>query len=523
MIPNEYQDEVERDLSRFGERLVGDILEFAEDAESNPPVHIPYSSWGKRIDTIKTSRGWNELDKVSAEEGIVASGYERKFGSSSRAYQFAKLYLYHPSSAFYTCPLAMTDGAARLIESIGDTELKEKALQNIISRDPKKFWTSGQWMTERTGGSDVGLSETIAKVDGDAYRLYGTKWFTSATTSQMAMTLAKIEGDEKLSLFYVELRDENNSLQNIQVNRLKDKLGTKALPTAELDLKGTPAKLVGEREAGIKNIAILFNVTRIYNATTTVGALRRLLDLAKDFSNKRIAFKKKINEHPLHIRTLADAEVDCQAMFHLTMFTADLLGKEECGTEDEKNYAAPLLRLFTPIAKLWTAKIGMRHTSELIESFGGAGYIEDTGLPKWLRDNQVFSIWEGTTNVLSLDVLRAMTKDGSYPNAARELTKRLNSVSGLENEKEHVSNSIQMLNQFMEGLAGDDRLDQESAARTFAMSLGNITAAVLLLEHASETKDQVFELVAKRFCERNLCEVGNLTALELSDEQKILN
>src|SRR5690606_4112745 len=230
------------------------------------PVHIPYDPWGKRIDEIKVSDSWNQLHEIAAEEGIVAAGYERTQGEFSRLYQFAKLYLYHPSSAIYSCPLAMTDGAARLLELYGTEDMKERAYKFLTSRDPQTFWTSGQWMTERTGGSDVSGTSTIAKKEGDQYKLYGVKWFTSATTSQMAMTLARIEGDEKLSLFYLELRDKSGELQNIQINRLKDKLGTKALPTAELTLSGTPATLVGEAGKGIKTISTLFNITRLYNA-----------------------------------------------------------------------------------------------------------------------------------------------------------------------------------------------------------------------------------------------------------------
>lgn len=208
IFPATLLNEVEADLHRFGTRVVQEMEKLSQEAEASPPVHVPYDPWGKRIDFIKVSDAWNRLHEIAAEEGIVAIGYERKQKEYSRVFQFAKLYLYHPSSAIYSCPLAMTDGAARVIELHGSTEMKNRAFKNLISRDPKTFWTSGQWMTERTGGSDVSGTSTVAVKDGDSYRLHGVKWFTSATTSQMAMTLAKIEGEEKLSLFYVELRDK---------------------------------------------------------------------------------------------------------------------------------------------------------------------------------------------------------------------------------------------------------------------------------------------------------------------------
>src|SRR5690606_20916015 len=125
-----------------------------------------------------------------------------------------------------------------------------------------------------------------------------------------AMALAKIEGDDKLSLFYVELRDKNNKLQNIKINRLKDKLGTKALPTAELTLEGVPAVLIGERGKGVKTIATLFNITRVYNACCAVGYMKRGLDLAIDYAGKREAFGKKLIDHDLHVETLSRLKIN---------------------------------------------------------------------------------------------------------------------------------------------------------------------------------------------------------------------
>ena len=180
---------------------------------------------------------------------MVAAAYERQYGRFARIYQFALAYLFHPSTDIYTCPLAMTDGAARTLLRSGNQALIERAVPHLTSRDPAQFWTSGQWMTESTGGSDVGRSETVARPDEEGmWRLYGRKWFTSAATSQIALALARPEGNPPggrgLALFYVETRDEGGRLCNIRVNRLKDKLGTRKLPTAELTLEGTPAQLV---------------------------------------------------------------------------------------------------------------------------------------------------------------------------------------------------------------------------------------------------------------------------------------
>lgn len=413
-LPSDVFQEVDKDLKNFGKRCAEEFLVWARDAETNPPKLIQYDVFGKRIDEIKVSEGWTKLEHVAAEEGLVSIGYERIYGQFSRLYQFAKLYLYAPSSAIYICPLAMTDGAARLIELFGDQELKEVAYKGLTSRNPNKFLTSGQWMTERTGGSDVSRSMTFAKKTDEGYQLYGHKWFTSAITANMAFTLASTAMPEDgkrapLSLFYLPIRNANNSLNNIEVEALKDKLGTKALPTAQLVLKGTRAKMVGEKDKGVRTISYLFNITRIYNTISAVSFIRRAYALAKVYSEHREAFGKKIGLHPLHQRTLREMEIAYQSNTLLALFLSQLLGKEECGeaSENEKS----LLRFMTPVSKLYTAKQAIVYTSELVESFGGIGYLEDSGIPVLLRDAQVLSIWEGTTNVLSLDMIRAAQKE----------------------------------------------------------------------------------------------------------------
>ncbi|MEK7433111.1 MAG: acyl-CoA dehydrogenase family protein [Cyanobacteriota bacterium] len=515
-IPNEYISEIEKDLENLGNRVVTDILSMSQSAEKNLPELVQYSPWGKRIDEIITSQGWKDLDKVSSEEGLISIGYKRKYQEFSRIYQFAKLYLFTPSSAIYTCPLAMTDGAAKLIEIHGDDFLKNRAYKFLTSTDPKTFWTSGQWMTEKTGGSDVGKTETIAKFEHSEYKLYGDKWFTSATTSQMAFTLARIvdangnliKGSRGLSLFYVETRDENGNLNNISINRLKDKLGTKSLPTAELTLNGTKALLVGTIGDGVKNISALFNVTRIYNSITSVSFMRRGINLSKDYAKKRSAFGKLLSEQKLHVNTLADLEIEYQSAFHSVFYTVSLLGKEECGkaTKDEIS----CLRILTPLIKLYTAKQSINVSSEVLESFGGAGYVEDTGLPKLLRDSQVLAIWEGTTNVLSLDVLRSIQKEATLEPLLNNIYNRLEKItnSKLLDDKNKVITSFLNIKEYLKKASAENSDFWEASARSFAYSLIKTFSASLLLDHAQwsleNNNDDFFLTISKRFCNQEL-------------------
>jgi putative acyl-CoA dehydrogenase len=474
-IPAELLKKWESDFKRFGEKAVGEWLALAEEAENHPPVHVPFDAWGNRIDHIEVSRAWKEFDRISAEEGLVALGYERKDGAFSRINQFVRLFLFAPSSAIYTCPLAMTDGAARALEIHGSKEQKQKILAHFTSRDPSRFWTSGQWMTERTGGSDVSGTSTIARLENGKYRLYGMKWFTSATTSQVAMTLARIEGAPEgsrgLSLFCLELRDCKDKLNHIEVHRLKEKLGTHALPTAELTLDGTFAELVGEPGNGVKKISSLFNITRIYNACCAVAGMRRALALAYDYTDRRKVFGKLLRDHPLHMETLNSLSTIYERCFHLLFRTVELLGKEEVGEASDEE--ARLLRLLTPLVKLYTAKQGIGIASEVLESFGGAGYVEDTGLPRLLRDAQVLAIWEGTTNVLSLDVLRAIEKE----NALEPLLKDMRAKLGSGDKK---------LNGRISALEKEYSSVTEAQARRFAWALAETYGEILVLEHAEK-------------------------------------
>ena len=482
LLPDNVFESISIGLDSLGERAAHEMPDYAADAEQNPPVHVPFDPWGRRIDDIRVADGWQQLHRIAAEEGIVATAYERQHGSASRLHHFARLYLYHPSSAIYSCPLAMTDGAARIIEQHGDADMKSRAFAALTNRDPERFWTSGQWMTERAGGSDVSGTATVARKDGERYRLYGTKWFTSATTSPIAFTLARVEENgtpsEKLSLFYVETRDASGALDNIEVHRLKDKLGTRALPTAELTLHGTRAHLVGEPGRGVATIATLLNITRLYNTCCAASQMRRAVTLATDFARKREAFGKRLIDHALHAGTLESLEAETRVATLMVLHAAQLLGREECG--EASDVERKLLRLVTPMAKLYTAKQSIAVCSEALECFGGAGYVEDTGLPWLLRDAQVLSIWEGTTNVLSLDMLRAAGKDDSLPLFLEDIRGRIKAI-----DAEALQGPCGQVEQWLGELGAMSQRDPERNARRIAYRAARILGATLMAEHAA--------------------------------------
>ncbi|HEY5022352.1 MAG TPA: acyl-CoA dehydrogenase family protein, partial [Gemmatimonadaceae bacterium] len=450
-----------------------------------------------------------------------------RHGPRSRIHQFAKLYLFAPSSALYSCPLAMTDGAARFLEVHGDKSM-QPVLAHLISRDPSEFWTSGQWMTERTGGSDVASTSTIAACEeGDSYSLYGSKWFTSATTSQVAMTLARIEGapagSHGLSVFLIHLCGNDGMLRNIRIERLKDKLGTRALPTAELTLEGTPAQLVGGEGDGVRKIATLFNVTRVYNAVAAVAGMRRAVALASDYARRRRAFGKSLIEHPLHLETLADMHLELRAAFLLAFRVVELLGKDECGDATESE--ARLLRFLIPVAKLYTAKQAIAVASETLEAFGGAGYLEDTGMPRLLRDAQVLSIWEGTTNILSLDALRAMERGDVLAEWASDVRRRLSGLKLVEltSCRDRTLSAVQRIEQYAARAKGEGSEFQQAGARAFAYAIARTEAAALLIESADAQSDRAAVASARRWCARELAPLVDADSNHRADSVSLEN
>jgi len=481
-LPTERRAALDADLDVLGDYAVM-AWQRACTTTRRKPVLTQWDAWGRRVDRIELTTAWQEGPVVTTGHAVLAAGHEDH--QHARLEEFARVYLYHVASEFYTCPLAMTDGAATALKASGNHALIERALPHFLSRDPASFWLSGQWMTETHGGSDVGHTETVAKQGSDGqWRLYGRKWFSSAVVGEAALALARPEGAGSgtgaLALFYVETMDGAQRKPELVIDRLKDKLGTQELPTAEIHLDGLPAWPLGELAHGMRQVAPMLNVTRTWNAIGAVAHMARAISLARDFAARRQAFGRPLLEQPLHARTLADMQAEREGAFALAFEVAHLLGRVEHGAVAP--HEAALLRLLTPLAKLWTGKLAVRICSEAIECFGGAGYIEDTGLPQLLRDAQVYAIWEGTTNVLSLDSLRALAGGGL--GALRTAT-----AGWLEgNDDMHAASAIR---QTLDAAAR--WLDQhavqrdmlEAGARGLAFTLARCAAAALLARQAA--------------------------------------
>jgi alkylation response protein AidB-like acyl-CoA dehydrogenase len=502
---------IEGDLTELGE-FASSAWTQARARERCEPKLTHWNAWGERIDRIELTPAWLAAQPLAASHGLVAAGHETTHGASARVHQFAMVYLFHCASEFFTCPLAMTDGAATALKASGNRRLIERALPHWLSRDPQQFWISGQWMTENAGGSDVAGTETTAREENGRWRLYGRKWFTSAINANTALALARpagaAPGSDSLALFYLEPQKPDGRWRNIAIDRLKDKLGTRELPTAEIHLDGAPAELVGEAKHGVRQIAPMLNITRTWNAIGALATMRRGIALARDYSNRRIVFGRPLSEQPLYQDALAGMQAEFEAAFHLTFYVTELLGRAQSGQTDEAQQN--LLRLLTPLVKLWTGKLATAIASEACECFGGMGYLEDTGIPQLLRDAQVWSIWEGTSNVQALDFLRAFRGTGGLQpllSAQRTILSQVQ-AGELESCARAAREAATKITEWLQKATTGEREHIEAGAREVAIGLARTFALSLLARHAEwalrAENDPRPAAAARRFAEHGL-------------------
>lgn len=527
------------ELRELGDYVISkEIFEWQEDAETNIPRVEHQGTFGHPKNRLIVSQGWKLLKAKAFAAGIISESYDRKYAEESRTVAFIKNWLFSASSATVLCPFAMTDGTARVLEVFAkDDERLQEWYKHLVSRDPTEAWTSGQWMTERAGGSDVRNTETVATssfrgesgsqdhanaapIQGNAtsdivtvgtgprdYTVNGFKWFSSATDSECSILLAKREGEAGLSCFIGKLTPET-----VIINRLKKKFGTIALPTAELELRNHPVILLGQANNGVPVIATVLNITRLYSSTSALSCYGRSLHIAKQYALVRSVFGKKLSATPAHLKTLAHEQVQLTGLMFLLFEGISLLGQSEVGGLSPHREA--VLRVLPGIAKAYCCKKATIGISECMEALGGAGYLEheiDINIARLYRESQVNVIWEGTTNVLSDDVARVMKgKRGKLMIGAFE--KYVKEVSS----DQSIIDEFAAWKQWVEGMDLDaTRAD----ARNVTYKLAHVIVRALLIRNADKTGDKVDAEIANRWKKADLSGDGEWDALILYGEK----
>jgi alkylation response protein AidB-like acyl-CoA dehydrogenase len=514
-------------LTALVAEVTGPLREAHRQAEANPPRLVRYDPWGARIDRVETPAGWETHRRAAARHALVALPYlpgaRDQWGAGARVVQHALLHLYGPESATFSCPVAMSDGAAALLSHPEvDPAVRDAWLPRLLSTDPATAITSGQWMTESTGGSDLARAATTARPESDgSWRLAGDKWFCSAVDAAVAVALARPvhadAGSRTLAPFLVPRYADGGEgpAPGVRVHRLKDKLGTRALPTAEVGLTDAYALPLGDPDRpGLVRMMTLVRVARLHNAAAAAAGMRRGLAYAHAYASARQVAGGRLAASPLHRATLGTLGVDTTGAVALAAHAFALLGKVET-TGDP--LAAAELRMVAPLAKLTTARLAVAAASELLECFGGAGYVEDTGIPRLLRDAQVLPIWEGTTNVLALDVLRATVRQ----DASKPLLARLDAAADLApGLADPLRAATTRLREELAAVVADPHAAAVVAgARGLALRMGYALAAGLLAEQ-SAWGDELAGVAARLWVRRWLA--GDDVAVEAHEHADAL-
>jgi alkylation response protein AidB-like acyl-CoA dehydrogenase len=403
-------------LERLG-ALAGDELDrLAATADRNPPVLHQRTRTGADRQWIEKHPAYRRLEEIAfGEYGLAAMSHRSGVLGWPQPLppiaKYALTYLYVQAEFGACCPLSMTDALTRTIRNFADPALVARYLPGLTQQDLDALTQGAMFMTEQGAGSDVGATATRAVRAGDGWRLYGDKWFCSNADAGLALVLARPDGapsgTKGLCLFLLPKELPDGSRNHYRIVRLKDKLGTRDMASGEIRLEGAMAHLVGDPQRGFVQMADMINMSRLSNGMRAAGMMRRALTEALFVARRRVAFGKPLIELPLMRRQLLKLMLPTEAARSVMLYTAVELAKADAGDE----LARRRVRLLTPLLKFRACRDARRVTGDAMEVRGGVGYIEEWSDARLVRDAHLGSIWEGTSNIVALDVLRAIRKE----------------------------------------------------------------------------------------------------------------
>lgn len=408
-------------LQRMGALAGGRIDELASIADKNPPTLEHRSRAGQDRQRIIKHPAYEELERIAyGEFGLQAISHRDDMlgwqGKMPPIVKYALTYLFVQSEFGLCCPLSMTDSLTRTLKKFGAPELVAKYLPQLLSLDWDSQAQGAMFMTEQAAGSDISNTQTLAQPQADgSWRVTGDKWFCSNPDAEFAMVLARVDGAptgmKGISLFLLPRQLDDGSQNHYRIIRLKDKLGTKSMASGEIRMEGAMAYLIGEQGRGFVQMADMVNNSRLSNGVRSAGMMRRAVAEAEFVASERVAFGKRLQDMPLMQRQLDKLRVPAEQARSMVFQTAQTLMRSDAG--DKEAYA--LLRILTPMIKFRACRDARKVTGDAMEVRGGCGYIEEWTDPRLVRDAHLGSIWEGTSNIVALDVVRAIQREGSLP------------------------------------------------------------------------------------------------------------
>ncbi|GAB7548576.1 acyl-CoA dehydrogenase family protein [Cupriavidus sp. 8B] len=414
-------------LDRMGAMAGGVLDTLAHTADQNKPTLSHRTRTGIDAQHIEKHPAYVELERVAFSEfGLAAAshrggvlGWDKPMPAAAK---YALTYLFVQAEFGLCCPLSMTDSLTRTLRKFGDPGVVERFLPNLTTQVFEDLYQGAMFMTEQGAGSDVAATTTRAARDAQAeggWRLSGDKWFCSNPDAALAMVLARVEdengeaapGIKGVSLFLLPRTLADGSANHYRIIRLKDKLGTRSMASGEIRLEGAHAYLVGELGRGFVQMADMINNSRLSNGVRAAGLMRRALSEGQFIARERRAFGKRLLDMPLMRRQLLKLALPTEQARTMVFQTAEALRRADAGEAD----AYALMRVLTPLIKFRACRDARKVTGDAMEMRGGCGYIEEWSDPRLVRDAHLGSIWEGTSNIVALDVLRAIRREGALP------------------------------------------------------------------------------------------------------------
>lgn len=432
-------------LEELGEDAAMVMDSLSLEADKNSPELIKRTPYGERLDYIQFHPSYWIMMDIAAKSEMFYVKYDpelrKKFANDRHKLGFAAGQLFAMCELGIYCPLCMTDGAAYIIDGHGTEDDRKRLIPKLSSRIGEDLFTGAMYLTEKAGGSDVGANRTKAvQVKDYIYKLNGEKWFCSNANADVILALARTgpveEGTRGLSLFLVDKFLKNGKRNPMEIVRLKEKMGVRSMATAEVLFTDTTGLRIGAEGEGFKIMAEMINMSRLYNSVAAIAGSRRAIVEAWQYLNHRVTFGKTAVEHALIREKFYELGSLYVLGFLMVWRAIRAMDASDNGDEHEQT----LLRILTPMAKWWTAETSVSIVRDCMELMGGNGYIEDFVMPKLFRDVNVLPIWEGSGNIIVLDILRAIRKTDALEILTDQIRKHAD--SDMNNRMDHVLSLI---------------------------------------------------------------------------------
>ncbi len=468
------------------------LEELALSADKNPPVLHLRARNGADDERIEKHPAYVALEQVAfGDFGLAAMSHRAGvFGSSDKLppqVKYALIYLFVQAEFGLCCPLSMTDSLTRTLVKFGASDLIDRYFDQLTSQDMDTLFQGAMFMTEQLAGSDVGAIGTTARPVNGEWKLYGDKWFCSNPDAALAMVLARPEGaapgTKGLSLFLLPRHLPDGRKNAYRILRLKEKMGTRSMASGEIALEGATAYLVGDAGQGFKQMTDMINMSRLANGVRSAGLMRRAVYEAMFISRNRTAFGRRLSDMPLMQRQLMKMLVTAEQGRSMVFHTARVLQAADGGDAA----MAKVLRILTPLVKFRTCRDARKVAGDAMEVRGGCGYIEEWSDARVLRDAHLGSIWEGTSNIVALDVARATRREDAL-SALDGYIARLNAeTAAVLSPQTEIFDSFRRAADLLDGVAHDR--NREPEVRQAASAVYNATSAcVMAWESARLTK-----------------------------------